>query len=56
MQAEQRKRLAVSCQSGSKCTVQAILSQLINAAAPQDQENTRLSKKVSPEASNNALA
>ena len=50
------RSLAGSCQSGSKCTAQTVVCQLINAAASQDQENTRLLKGVSPEVSYNTLA
>ena len=40
---EQRKRLAaISCQSGSKCTVQTTGCQLINTAALQHHEKSRL--------------
>ena len=35
------KRSAVNCQSGSKCTIQATVCQLINAADSQDQEKTQ---------------
>lgn len=42
MQTEQSKTLAVSYQSGSKCTVQGAVCQLINAAAHLDKEKSHL--------------
>lgn len=39
---EQRTRLSVCCQSGSKCTVQTTMSHLLYAAASQDQEASHL--------------
>ena len=50
-----------SSQSGSKCTVQATVCHLINAAASQDQEKSIVSPaggkvRVSPEVYDNGLA
>ena len=57
MRAEQRKRLIVSCQSGSKCTIQATAYHLINVAASEDQEKSAGKvKRVSPEVSNKGIA